>query len=247
MHRCTNAACPAQALERIKHFVSRDAMDIEGVGEKLCDALFARGMVKDAGDLYSLTKADLLQLERMGEKSAENILASIAGSKDRPLGRLLLALGIPHVGQEYAELLAGRYHSVDELAAAGVDELSELSSVGPTIAGSVVAFFRQDRNRQIIEKLRAADVTLSRRETQESANQPLAGLTFVFTGRLSRLSRPEAEALVARLGGRAGQDVSRNTSYVVVGEDAGSKAAKARTLGLRVIDEAEFLQMTGEG
>ncbi|MCK9356549.1 MAG: NAD-dependent DNA ligase LigA [Dehalococcoidia bacterium] len=247
MHRCTNAACPAQALERIKHFVSRNAMDIEGVGEKLCDALFARGIVKDAGDLYSLTKADLLQLERMGEKSAENVLASIAASKDRPLGRLLFALGIPHVGQEYAELLAGRYRSVDEPAAAGIDELAELSSVGPTIAGSVVAFFRLDRNRQIVEKLRAAHVTLSRKETQESANQPLAGLTFVFTGRLSRLSRPEAEAMVARLGGRAGQDVSRNTSYVVVGEDAGSKATKARALGLKVIDEAEFLQMTGEG
>ncbi len=245
MHRCTNAACPAQALERIKHFVSRDAMDIEGAGEKLCEALFSRNMVKDAGDLYSLTKEDLLKLERMGEKSAANVLASIEGSKSRPLGRVIFALGIPHVGQEYAELLAGRYRSVDELEAAGVDELSQLSSVGPTIAGSIAAFFRQDRNRQIVEKLRAAGVALSRGETQPASGQPLAGLTFVFTGRLSRLSRPEAEAMVVRLGGRAGQDVSRNTSYVVIGEDPGSKATRARTLGVKSISEAEFLQLTG--
>lgn len=246
MHRCTNAGCPAQALERIKHFVSRDAMDIEGAGEKLCEALFSRGMVKDAGDLYSLTREDLLRLERMGEKSARNVLASIESSKNRPLGRVIFALGIPHVGQEYADLLAGRYRSVDELATAGTDELSHLSSVGPTIAGSIVAFFRQDRNRQIVEKLRAAGVALSREETQPAGNQPLAGLTFVFTGRLSQLSRPEAEAMVVRLGGRAGQDVSRNTSYVVVGEEPGSKAVKARTLGVKTISEAEFLRMAVE-
>jgi DNA ligase (NAD+) len=247
MHRCTNAACPAQALERIKHFVSRDAMDIEGAGEKLCEALFSRGMVRDAGDLYSLSREALLKLERMGEKSADNLLASVEKSKSRPLGRVLFALGITHVGQEYAELLAERYSSVDELAAAGIDELSQLSSVGPTIAGSIVAFFRQDRNRQIVEKLRAAGVALSREETPPAGDQPLAGLTFVFTGRLSRLSRPEAEAIVVRLGGRAGQDVSRNTSYVVVGEDPGSKATRARTLGVKAIDESEFLRMTGEG
>jgi len=246
MHRCTNAGCPAQALERIKHFVSRDAMDIEGAGEKLCEALFSRGMVKDAGDLYSLTREELLRLERMGEKSARNVLASIESSKNRPLGRVIFALGIPHVGQEYADLLAGRYRSVDELATAGTDELSHLSSVGPTIAGSIVAFFRQDRNRQIVEKLRAAGVALSREETQPAGNQPLAGLTFVFTGRLSQLSRPEAEAMVVRLGGRAGQDVSRNTSYVVVGEEPGSKAVKARTLGVKTISEAEFLRMAVE-
>jgi DNA ligase (NAD+) len=246
LHRCTNAACPAQALERVKHFVSRDAMDIEGIGEKLCETLFTSGLVYDAGDLYGLTKPQLLQLERMADRSAENILHSIEDSKRRPLGRVLFALGIPHVGQEYAELLARHFSSIDELGNASVETLTELASIGPKIAESIVAFFRQDSNRQIVEKLRKGGVPLEPKVTESpSDEQPVRGLTFVFTGKLSRFARPEAEALVARMGGRTAQDVSRKVSFLVIGEDPGSKATRARELGVKVIDEAEFLRLIG--
>lgn len=247
-HRCVNAACPAQALERIKHFTSRDAMDIEGVGEKLCETLFRTGLVHDAGDLYYLGMEQLLQLDRMAEKSAANVLSSIEASKSRPFARLLFALGITHVGQEYAELLAQHYAGIDELAAASEEELTALPSIGPRIAASVRAFFRQDANVEILRKLRAAGVALRREEAAAaSAARPLDGMTFVFTGKMAGFTRPEAEARVTQLGGRAAQDVSRKVTIVVVGDDPGSKAAKARELGVRVITEAEFLQLLGEG
>jgi len=160
MHRCTNAACPSQALEQIKHFVTRGAMDIDGVGEKLCLALFEAGLVKDVADLYYLTREQLLSLERMAEKSASNVLNSIEASKNRPLARVIFALGILHVGEEYAELLAENFSSIDELAKASQEELLSLPSIGPKIADSIVAFFRQEGNRRIIEKLRKAVVRL---------------------------------------------------------------------------------------
>ena len=247
MHRCVNAACPAQALERIKHFTSRDAMNIDGVGEKLCEALFRAGLVRDAGDLYRLTKEDLLQLDRMAEKSAVKVLASIEGSKSRPFGSVLFALGIFHVGQEYAELLARHFASIDELARASAEDLIALPAVGPTIAESVVAFFRQDSNRQILRKLSEAGVALQReRGAAEVESQKLSGMTFVFTGKMTRFTRPEAEAMVTRLGGRAAQDVSRKVTVVVVGDEPGSKAARARELGVQVMDEREFLHLLGE-
>lgn len=247
MHRCVNAACPAQALERIKHFTSRDAMNIDGVGEKLCEALFRAGLVRDAGDLYRLTKEDLLQLDRMAEKSAVKVLASIEGSKSRPFGSVLFALGIFHVGQEYAELLARHFTSIDELARASAEDLVALPAVGPTIAESVVAFFRQDSNRQILRKLSEAGVALQReRGAAEVESQKLSGMTFVFTGKMTRFTRPEAEAMVTRLGGRAAQDVSRKVTVVVVGDEPGSKAARARELGVQVMDEREFLHLLGE-
>jgi DNA ligase (NAD+) len=246
-HRCTNAACPAQALERIKHFVSRDAMDIDGVGEKLCEVFFNTGLVKDAGDLYHLTMEDLMGLERMAEKSAGNVLSAIQDSKKRPLGRLIFGLGITHVGQEYAELLARHYKSVDALGTASADELAALPSIGPKIGESIVAFFRQQRNREIIEKLRAAGVDLKSWTEESHGERPLSGLTFVFTGRLERFTRPEAEARVVQLGGEAAQDVSRKVSYVVAGDEPGSKVTKAAKLGIRVIGEDEFRQMIGTG
>ena len=247
LHRCPNAACPAQALERIIHFTSRDAMDIDGVGEKLCETLFNSGLVKDVGDLYRLTMNDLLQLDRVAEKSARNVLSSIENSKSRPLGRLIFGLGIPHVGQEYAELLAQRYASIDDLTAATPGDLSALPSVGPKIAESVVAFFDEPRNRETLEKLREAGVSFrSQHQSSTSDDQQLNGLTFVFTGRMERFTRPQAEALVASLGGRVAQDVSRRVSYVVAGEEPGSKATRARSLGVRVIDEDEFLKLLGE-
>jgi DNA ligase (NAD+) len=249
MHRCTNTACPSQALERIKHFVSRGAMDIDGVGEKLCQALFEAGLEKklkfeDAGDLYSLTKEQLMKLERMADKSASNVLNSIEGSKDRPLARVIFALGILHVGEQYAELLAEQFHSIDQLAEASQEELSTIPSIGPKIAESIVAFFKQERNIQIIEKLKKAKVKLEREKVKEAKPEelPLAGLEFVLTGKLESFSHSEAEAKIKALGGKAGSDVTRKTSYVVVGADSGSKLAKAEKLGIKTLREAEFLE-----
>jgi DNA ligase (NAD+) len=245
MHRCTNAACPSQALERIKHFVSRGAMDIDGVGEKLCQALFEAGLVKDAADLYDLTKEQLLDLERIAEKSASNVLKSIERSKDRSLARVIFALGILHVGEQYAELLAKQFQSIDQLAKISQEELSAFPSIGPKIAESIVAFFRQEGNRQIIKKLKKAGVRLEREKAKEASLEelPLAGLEFVLTGRLESLSRSEAEVKIKTLGGKAGSDVTRKTSYVVVGTDPGSKLAKAKKLGIKTMNEAEFLKL----
>jgi DNA ligase (NAD+) len=246
MHRCTNAACPSQALERIRHFVSRGAMDIDGVGDKLCQALFEAGLIEDAADLYYLTKEQLLSLERMAEKSASNVLNSIEASKDRPLARVILALGILHVGDQYAELLAQRFTSIDHLAKASGEDLLSLSTIGPKIAESIAAFFRQERNRQIIEKLKKAGVKLEKATIvgeELVSSLPLAGLEFVLTGKLESLTRPEAEAKIKALGGKAGSDVTKKTSYVVVGADPGSKLAKAEKLGTKTITEAEFLDL----
>jgi DNA ligase (NAD+) len=220
-------------------------MDIDGVGEKLCQTLFEGGLVKDAADLYYLTREQLLSLERMADKSASNVLSSIEKSKDRPLARVIFALGILHVGEQYAELLAEQFHSIDQLAEASQEELSTIPSIGPKIAESIVAFFRQKGNRQIIEKLRKAGVRLEREEVKETKPEelPLAGLEFVLTGKLESCSRSEAEAKIKTLGGKAGSDVTRKTSYVVVGADPGSKLDKAEKLGIKTINEAEFLDL----
>ncbi len=242
MHRCTNAACPAQALERIKHFVSRGAMDIEGIGEKMSQALFEAGLVKDVGDIYYLTRDQLLSLERMADKSVSNILNSIERSKNRPLSRVIFALGITHIGEETAELLAEHFTSIDELARASREKLLEIPSIGPKIADSILAFFRQEENRRIIRKLREAGVKLEA-EKVEAKELPLAGLEFVITGRLQAFTRQEAEARIKALGGKAGSDVTRKTNYLVVGEDPGSKLVRAQALGIKTLTEAEFLEL----
>jgi DNA ligase (NAD+) len=248
MHRCTNTACPSQALEKIKHFVSRGAMDIDGVGEKLCQALFEDGLVKDAADLYYLTKEQLLGLERMADKSVSNVLNSIERSKNRPLARVIFALGILHVGEQYAELLSEEFYSIDRLGEANQEELSTLPSIGPKIAESIVAFFRQEGNKQIIKKLRKAGVRLERGEVEEAKPEelPLVGLEFVLTGKLETFPRLEAETKIKALGGKASSDVTKKTSYVVVGVDPGSKLAKAEKLGVKKLNEAEFLNLLNQ-
>jgi DNA ligase (NAD+) len=245
MHRCTNTACPSQALEKIKHFVSRGAMDMDGVGEKLCQALFEKGLIKDVADLYYLTREQLLGLERMADKSVSNVLNSIEESKDRTLARVIFALGITHVGEQYAELLAERFPGIDQLAKASEEELSTIPSIGPKIAESIVAFFRQEGNKRIIEKLRKAGVKLEREKVEEAKPEelPLAGLEFVLTGKLESFPRSEAEAKIKALGGKAGSDVTKKTSYVVVGADPGSKLAKAQKLGVKTLSESEFLNL----
>lgn len=246
MHRCTNMACPAQALERLKHFVSRGAMDIEGIGEKLCTALFEQGLVKNVADFYYLTQEQLLQVERMGEKSVSNIMNSIAASKDRPLGRLVFGLGIEHVGSETANLLARRFLTMDRLVQATEEELTAIPSIGPRIAESVRAFFRQPQNLEIIERLRKAGVRMDQGpEAQSAAGSPLAGKIFVLTGKLESLTREQAEERIRSLGGTAASSVSKKTSFVVVGADPGSKLEKARALGVPVLTEAQFLEFIG--
>ncbi len=242
MYYCSNAACPAQAQQRIEHFTSRGAMDIRGIGENLSATLFKEGLVRDAADLYYLRKEQLTNLEKMGEKSAENIINAINKTRERPLARVLFALGIRHVGVEMAEVLAGKYHSIDDLAKASRDELMEISAVGPTIADSITAFFRQDDNLNIIRKLKEAGVKLEEKAARPS-DLPLSGKEFVITGRMEAFSRQEAEARINELGGAAKDNVTRQTDYVVVGADPGSKLARAQELGITVLDEKELIKL----
>lgn len=245
MHRCTNAGCLAQALERLKHFVARDAMDIDGVGDKLCAALFEAGLVKDVSDFYYLTSDQLRSLEKIADKSASNLLESINVSKNRPLDRLVFALGIEHVGSETAELLVGHLPSMDRLAGATEEELVVIPSVGPKIAQSITAFFRQRENRRIVDRLTEVGVRMEA-EATEPRETPLAGQVFVVTGMLEGLTREEAEARIKALGGTASSSVTKKTTYVVAGADPGSKLTKAQQLGIRILSPEEFLQMTGK-
>jgi len=242
IHRCTNMACPAQAREAIRHFTSKGAMDIDGVGEKLCNTLFDQGLVGDSGDLYYLTREKLLGLERMGEKSAARVLSSIEASKQRPLAQLYFALGIPNVGEETASILAGQYTGIDALAGAAAEELMGIPSIGPKISEGILAFFRQPQNVRIIEKLRKAGV-LMESAAPDTADLPLSGTEFVITGRMETSGRQELEAQIRSLGGKAASDVTRRTDYLVAGSDPGSKLARARSLGIKILSEAEFIAL----
>lgn len=243
--RCTGGLfCPAQVRLSILHFASRRAMGIDGMGEKLVDALTDLGRVKTPADLYALTEKDLLAVPRMGEKSAANILASIEKSKTTTLGRFIFALGIRHVGEATARDLASHFGTLGRLENATVDDCLEVSDVGEVIAESITGFFAEPRNREVLEKLLAAGVhwpTVS--ETAPAAASEVAGRTFVLTGTLPTLSRDEASDLILAAGGRVSGSVSKKTSYVVAGEAAGSKLEKARALGIPVIDEAELRRM----
>ncbi len=244
MYYCSNAACPVQAQQRIEHFASRGAMDIQGIGEKIGVMLFEKGLVKDAADLYYLKekKEKLLDLEKLGDKSVTNILNALEGSKDRTLARVIYALGIRHVGGETAELLAREFDSIDELAGASREKLTSIPSIGPKIADSITAFFRQDENRRIIEKLRAAGVNLKKEKTKPE-ELPLAGTELVITGTLQAFSRQEAEEKIKALGGTARDNVTRKTAYLVVGADpGGTKLARARELGIEILKEPGFLE-----
>ena len=248
MRRCPNASCPAQFAELLKHFVSKGAMDVDGLGERWCEILIAQGLVKDVAGLYYVKKEHLLELERMGNQLATKIMASIAASKDRPLSRLIFALGIFHVGSEIADLLAQRFSSLDQLAQATQEQLTEIPGIGPKIAGSVTAYFQVPGNRQVIEKLRQAGVKLQQEVPQtESIELPWQGLTFVVTGTLAAMPRREAEARIKALGGSVTDSVTRKTSYLVTGESPGSKLATAQRLGTPVLDEAAFLEMLATG
>lgn len=241
-HRCENLSCPARIKEAVRHYASRRAADIQGLGEKLVDKLVETGLVRRISDLYTLRAEDLVPLERMGEKSAHNLLRQIERSKGMSLPRLLYALGIPHVGERAAELLGERWGSLGELAQATEEELMALPGVGPEIAASVLSFFRNEENRRLVAELEAAGVAPRGRETRTG---PLSGKVFVFTGLLPGLTRDEASRLVASLGGRVASSVSRGVDYVVAGESPGSKLDRARELGIRVLTETEFRHLVG--
>ena len=245
VRRCTGIACPAQVLGRIEHFFSRGALDAEGVGPKIAAQLLQHGLVKDPADLYFLTKEQLLQLDRMGDRLAENILDAIAGAKRPALSRLIYALGIRHVGDHVAEVLAERFGSLARLAEASEEELAETHEIGPKIAESVAVFFRQEQTRELLDKLRRAGVAPETVTAAAPAAGPFAGKTVVFTGTLA-MPRSQAEGLVKSQGGRAASSVSKRTDYVVAGESRGSKAEKARALGVTILTEDEFRRMIGE-
>ena len=242
--RCTNTACPAQLKERLFHWGSRRALDIEGLGEVIIGQLVDRGLVRDFADLYALDVDTLADLERLAKKSAQNLHRAIEASKTRGLTRLLNALGIRMVGERAAQLLAARFGSMERLVAASEADINEIYGIGPQIAQAVTTFLAEPRNRATIERLAAAGVVMAE-EGHTEGPRPLEGKTLVLTGGLATLSRDQAKDLVLRLGGRITGSVSKKTDYVIVGEDAGSKADDAKRLGVATLDEAAFLKLMG--
>ncbi len=243
--RCVNTfGCPSQRQRRIEHWVGRDAMNIEGVGEVLIKQLLDAGMVDDPADLYNLSESQLASLPRMGTKSAQNVAREIERSRTRPLANIISALGIRHVGSSAAELLADRFGSLEALMAAEPEEIEEIEGIGPAISASVRAFFDGKENRRFIDKLKAAGVRMTAdRGAAGRLPQTLAGRTFVFTGELPGLERSQAETLVKARGGKITSSVSKKTDYLVLGRNPGSKLARAQELGIKVIDEAQLLAL----
>jgi len=242
--RCPNIECVAQIKERLRYFASRSAMDIDGLGEALIDQLVDKGLVKSIADLYRLTLEQLVGLERMAEKSARKLLANIEASRSRPLPRLLKGLGIPFVGERTAAILAENFGSLDAIAAADIETLQRAEEVGPKVAHSIYTFFRQPRNRELIERLREEGLQFEYAAPKRGAG-PLEGKTFVLTGTLPTMTREQATRLIEAAGGKVSGSVSKKTHYVVAGEEAGAKLAKARELGIPVIGERELREMAG--
>jgi len=241
--RCINPDCPARIKETILHFASRGVMDIDGMGFALVDQVVEKGLVKSIADLYQLKAEQLADLERMGAKSAERIMKGIEASRAKPLPRVLNGLGIPFVGERTAQILADHFGSADAIAQADEETLQRAEEVGPKVAQSIVGFFAAPHNRQLVEKLREAGLQFTHRAVRKIG--PLQGMTLVVTGTLPGLSREEAKALIERAGGKATDSVSKKTTYLVAGSDAGSKLAKAQALGITVIDEARLRELAG--
>jgi len=243
-YRCVNAACPAKRKESLLHFAGRHAMDIDGLGEKIVDQLVDKGLVKDIADLYSLKLDQVADLERMAEKSAQNLLDEIVASKKQPLSRLIYALGMRFVGERTGQLLAENFGSLEELEEAKAEDLEKVTEVGPKVSESIVEFFSEPANRKLIKKLHAAGVRPTA-EKREIKSQKFAGKSFVFTGALEHRSREEAGEMVLQHGGKLSGSVSKKTDYVVVGADPGSKYDKAKELGVTILTESEFEKLIG--
>ncbi|MDK1032613.1 MAG: NAD-dependent DNA ligase LigA, partial [Planctomycetia bacterium] len=240
--RCTSASCPAQLKEHIKHFASKHAMDIEGLGEKLVEQFVDQRLLKDVADLYRLTVEQVADLERMAEKSAQNLMSAIEASRSTTLSRLIFALGIRHAGRHIADVLATEFGSLEALGAADVERLLQIHEIGPEVAGAIVEFFANKANRKLIQRLLEAGVEAAVAERSRS----LEGLTIVFTGELEEMTRAQAQEAVRARGGHPAGSVSRKTDYVVAGLGAGSKLAKAKELGVKTLTESEFLALLGE-
>ena len=243
--RCINTNCPARLKESVLHFAARGVMDIDGMGESLVSQLVDSGLVKNVADVYRLTLEDLVELERLGKKSAEKLLANIKSSRHQPLPRILSGLGIPFVGERTAQFLADAFGDLDKIVHADAEELQRAEEVGPKVAQSIQRFFHEKRNRDLIERLREEKLSF-KYQPKRKAGGPLAGMTFVLTGTLPNLSREAAENLIEGAGGKVAGSVSRKTSYVVAGADPGSKLDKANTLGVKVIDEAALRELAGK-
>jgi DNA ligase (NAD+) len=239
-HRCVNANCPAKLRESILHFAARSVMNIEGMGEVLVNQLADSGLVKDIADIYELTKDKLLTLERIGDKSAENLLGEIEESRKLPLERVIYGLGIRFVGERTAEFLSEHFGSMDALMNASQEELQAVNEVGPRIAASIHEFFAEPRNRKLVERLRKYLTFTGKKRQRGTA---LAGKTFVLTGTLENYSRDAAKKLIEDAGGKVSGSVSKKTDYVVAGDDPGSKLEKARELGVKVIDEKQMKEL----
>ncbi len=234
-HRCVNQKCPAKLRETILHFASRGVMNIDGMGDALVNQLTDRGMVKDIADIYKLTKEKLLSLERMGDKSAANILREIENSKNLPLERVVYGLGIRFVGERTAQFLAEHFGNISALEKANEEELQQVEEVGPRIAKSIIEFFAEPQNRKLVDELRDAGLKMTGKKKERGTK--LAGKTFVLTGTLANYSRDQAKKLIEDAGGKVAGSVSKKTDYVVAGSDAGSKLDKARELEVAVLDE----------
>jgi DNA ligase (NAD+) len=244
---CVNAACPAQLVRNVEHFVSKGSLDITGLGYKIVEQLINAGLVRDVADLYTLTREHLLALEGFADKKADNLLAAIAESKRQSLPRLLTALGIHGVGEVSARDLSAAFPTLDLLASASADQLQMVAGIGPNIAAAIVDWFSRERNQAVLAKLKAAGVWPSSSSVVgRPASGPLSGLTFVVTGTLPTLSRDGAKEFIEAHGGKVTDSVSRNTSYLVLGEAPGSKYQKAQDLGVKVIGEDELRKMCGE-
>ncbi|OGP68817.1 MAG: DNA ligase (NAD(+)) LigA [Deltaproteobacteria bacterium RBG_16_44_11] len=242
-HRCVNISCPAQLKEHIRHFASRSAMDIEGLGERLSAQLFDTKLIADPADLYFLTKDKLLELDRQADKSAQNLIDSIARSKKPQLDKFIYALGIRHVGERTAKLLAARFGSMENLIKAKIEDLTAVNEIGPEIASSIVEFFHEGKNIDVMKKFSKAGVIPQKKEV--SNNVPLAGKSFVFTGTMEGMGRTAAKEIIESLGGTVHSSVTKKTTYVVTGDDPGSKLDKAKSSGIKIISEKEFLKLIG--
>ena len=243
--RCPNPNCPAQIKEALKHFVSKGAMNIEGLGDKLITQLIEKGLVKEPADLYSLTKEDLLKLDKVADKAATNLLNAIENSKRTTLAKFIYALGIRHVGEHIASILADHFGDINTLAKASEEELMQIDEVGPEIAQSIVAYFEDEDNRRQLQRLLESGIQIE--APSKPSESPIAGKTFVLTGTLSSMTRSRAKELIERLGGKVSSAVSGATDYLVVGQSPGSKLAKAREKGVAILSEEDFLKLIGGG
>ncbi|MDE2797861.1 MAG: helix-hairpin-helix domain-containing protein, partial [Gemmatimonadota bacterium] len=244
--RCDNSQCPAQLKGNIRHFASRTAMDIEGLGTALVDQLVDSELVRDIGDLYDLKLEQLAGLERMAEKSAQNVLDALEASKQQPFHRVLFALGIRHIGATVARTLSDNFHNIDRLRDTPPEEIEAVHEIGAAIAESIHAYLKDEDNWAIVEKLRAADIRLETEAPADTGPKPLDGKIVVITGTFSRWGRQQAQDLIRALGGKPTSSVSGKTDLVIAGEKAGSKLAKAEQLGIDVLDEEAFVELIGE-